>query len=80
MVNKKRYLLLISLMYGLLFSLGNPAIPDFTRSLNIPHFFIGLYLASTGLGLLVFATLWGAIGDIKDRDKVQAIVFAGFGL
>ena len=79
MRKRKTYLLFISLMYGILFSLGNPAVPEYTNSLNISGVFVGLYLASGGLGLLVFATLWGALGDIKDRNKVLALIFAGFG-
>jgi MFS family permease len=67
-------------MYGFLFSLGNPALPKYTASLGIHESMVGFYLASTGLGLLVFATLWGALGDIKDRNKVLALIFAGFGV
>lgn len=80
MTKRKPYILFISFMYGALFSLGNPAVPSYTNSLEIPSPFIGLYLASGGLGLLLFATLWGALGDIKNRDKVIAIVFFGFGI
>ncbi len=80
MRQRKFYLLLIALMYGLLFNLGNPAIPEYTNKLGIPGSIVGYYLASTGVGLLFFATLWGAIGDIKDRNKVLALIFAGFGV
>ena len=80
MKQRKYYLLTISLVYGLLFSLGNPALPEYTESLGISDTMVGFFLASTGLGLLVFATLWGALGDIKDRNKVLALVFAGFGV
>ncbi len=80
MKQRKFYILTISLMYGILFSLGNPAVPEYTNSLNITGVFVGLYLASTGVGLLFFATLWGALGDIKDRNKVLALIFAGFGV
>lgn len=78
MRRRKIYLLSISLMYGILFSLGYPAVPNYTNSLNISSTYVGLYLASGGLGLLLFATLWGALGDIKDRNKIVAIIFAGF--
>lgn len=80
MIRKKPYLLLIAFMYGLLFYLGNPAMPSYTNSLGIPETFVGFYLASGGLGLLIFATLWGALGDIKNRDKVIAIIFLGVGI
>ena len=80
MQRRKRYLLTISLTYGILFMLGNPALPDYTSMLGISDFFVGLYFASIGLGLLFFATLWGALGDIKDRNKVLSLVFAGFGI
>jgi DHA1 family multidrug resistance protein-like MFS transporter len=80
MDRRKVYLLTISLMYGVLFSLGNPALPQYTKSLGISDTMVGFYLASTGLGLLVFATLWGALGDIKNRDKVLALIFAGYGV
>lgn len=80
MKKRRIYLLLISLMYGVLFSLGNPAFPKYIKSLEISGVFVGLYLASGGMGLLVFATLWGALGDIKDRNKVLALIFAGFGV
>lgn len=80
MKQRKIYLLTISLMYGILFSLGNPALPKLTASLEISETMVGFYFASSGLGLLIFATLWGALGDIKDRNKVLALVFAGFGI
>jgi len=80
MTKRKPYILFISLVYGLLFNLGNPAVPLYTNSLGIPSTFVGLYLASGGFGLLVFATLWGALGDIKNRDKVLAVIFFGYGI
>jgi len=80
MNNTKRYLLSISLFFGILFNLGNPAIPLYTNSLNISGRFVGLYLASGGIGLLFFATLWGALGDLKDRKKVLGLVFVGYGI
>ncbi len=80
MKQRKTYLLTIAFMYGVLFSLGNPALPKFTQSLGISQTMVGFYLASTGLGLLVFATLWGSLGDLKDRNKVLALIFAGFGI
>lgn len=67
-------------MYGILFSFGNPALPEYTASLGIPETMVGFYLASTGLGLLVFAALWGSLGDIKDRNRVLALIFAGYGV
>jgi DHA1 family multidrug resistance protein-like MFS transporter len=80
MKKAKIYLLFISLMFGILFSLGNPAIPVYTAQLGIKEGVVGFYLASGGLGLLVFATLWGALGDIKDRNKVLGIIFIGAAL
>ncbi len=80
MTNTKRYLLFIAFMFGILFHLGNPAIPLYTNSLGIEGRFVGFYLASGGFGLMLFATIWGAIGDILDRNRVLAITFVGFGL
>lgn len=80
MAKSRRYLLFISLMFGILFNLGNPAIPVYTNSLGIEGMFVGFYLASGGLGLMLFATIWGAIGDILDRNKVLAITFIGFAI
>ena len=79
-MTKTRYLLFISLMFGILFNLGNPAIPAYINSLGISGMFVGFYLASGGLGLMLFATIWGALGDILDRSKVLAITFIGFAL
>jgi len=78
MAKSRRYLLFIALMFGILFNLGNPAIPKYTNSLGIDGIFVGFYLASGGLGLMLFATLWGALGDILHRNKVLAITFIGF--
>lgn len=80
MKKEKKYLLFITLLFGILFNIGNPAVPLYTNSLNISGRFVGFYLASGGLGLLIFATLWGVLGDIKDRNKVLGIVFMGFAL
>lgn len=78
MSKTKRYLLFIALMFGILFNLGNPAIPLYTNSLEIEGRFVGFYLASGGLGLMLFATIWGALGDTLDRNKVLALTFIGF--
>lgn len=77
MKRAKKYLLFISLMYGILFSLGNPAVPQYTQQLGISESIVGFYFASTGIGLFLFATLWGALGDIKDRNKVLGLTFLG---
>lgn len=73
-----KYLLFITLLFGILFNVGNPAIPVYTNSLDITGRFVGFYLASGGVGLMLFSILWGVLGDIKDRNKVLAIVFWGF--
>ena len=78
MNRERKYLLFITLLFGILFNIGNPAIPLYTNSLNISGRFVGFYLASGGVGLLIFATPWGALGDIIDRNKVLGIVFLGF--
>ena len=78
MTKTKLYLMFIALMFGILFNLGNPAIPLYTNKLGIEGRFVGFYLASGGLGLMLFATIWGAIGDILDRNKVLALTFIGF--
>lgn len=80
MLQRRPYLLFVSFMYGVLFHLGNVAMPSYTNALDVSDTFVGFYLASTGLGLFIFATLWGAIGDIKNRDKVLAVIFLGFGM
>lgn len=78
MNREKKYLLFITLLFGVLFNIGNPAIPLYTNSLGISGRFVGFYLASGGVGLLIFATPWGALGDIKDRNRVLGIAFLGF--
>lgn len=78
MTKTKLYLMFIALMFGILFNLGNPAIPLYTNKLGIEGRFVGFYLASGGLGLMLFATIWGAIGDILDRNKILALTFIGF--
>lgn len=80
MIQKRPYLLFLSFMYGVLFHLGNAAMPSYTNALLVSETYVGLYLASTGLGLFIFATLWGAVGDIKNRDKVLGVIFFGFGI
>lgn len=78
LTKETKYLLFISLLFGILFNIGNPAIPIYTNSLNITGRFVGFYLASSGVGLAFFAILWGALGDIKDRNIVLAVLFFGF--
>ena len=78
LTKETKYLLFITLLFGILFNIGNPAIPIYTNSLDITGRFVGFYLASGGVGLMFFAILWGALGDVKDRNKVLAIVFWGF--
>lgn len=77
MKRAKIYLLIITFMFGVLFTIGNPALPLYTEQLSIREGMVGFYFASTGLGLFVFATLWGALGDIKDRNKILGIAFLG---
>ncbi len=78
LTKETKYLLFITLLFGILFNLGNPAIPIYTNSLNISGRFVGFYLASGGVGLALFALLWGALGDAVDRNKVLAILFFGY--
>ncbi len=80
MKKEKIYLLFITLLFGILFNIGNPAVPLYINSLHISGRFVGFYLASGGIGIMIFATLWGALGDIKDRNKVLGVVFIGFAL
>ena len=75
-----KYLLFITLLFGILFNIGNPAIPIYTNSLGITGRFVGFYLASGGVGLMLFSILWGSLGDMKDRNKVLAVVFWGFAI
>ena len=67
-------------MFGVLVNFSNPAMPLYLVHLDINKAFIGWFLASASLGLLVMSPLWGAIGDIKDRNKVLAFVFLGFAI
>jgi len=67
-------------MFGILFNVGNPAIPVYTNSLDISGRFVGFYLASGGVGLMLFSIIWGVLGDIKDRNKILAITFFGFAI
>lgn len=80
MSKEKRYLLLISFLFGVVFNFGNPAIPLYAEKWNIRPSVIGIVLASSGIGLFLFSTIWGAIGDIKDRNKIIGITFGGFAL
>ena len=80
LTKETKYLLFITLLFGILFNVGNPAIPIYTNSLNITGRFVGFYLASGGVGLMLFAILWGALGDVKDRNTVLAVVFFGFAI
>jgi len=75
-----RYLLWISAIYGFLFFISNPTMPIYLDALGIGGRFIGFYLASGGLGLLLFSTLWGSLGDIKHRNKILGIVFVGYAI
>ena len=80
LTKETKYLLFITLLFGILFNVGNPAIPIYTNSLNITGRFVGFYLASGGVGLMFFAILWGVLGDVKDRNTVLAVVFFGFAI
>lgn len=80
MIKSSRYLLFISLMFGVLVNFSNPTIPIYLDSLDISDAFIGWFLASASLGLLLMAPLWGALGDILDRNKVLAFTFLGFSI
>ncbi|MGS0973631.1 MAG: MFS transporter [Candidatus Izemoplasmataceae bacterium] len=73
-----KYLLWITVIYGFLFFITNPSMPAYLDSLDIGGRFIGMYLASGGLGLLLFSTIWGSLGDIKDRKKILGIIFIGY--
>jgi len=80
MKKERVYLLFISMMFGIVFNIGNPIVPIHTSNLLISTNIVGIILASTGLGLFLFSTFWGAIGDIKDRNKVIGIAFFGFSI
>jgi len=78
MEKSQKYLLWVTSIYGFLFFISNPSMPEYLETLDIGGRFVGLYLASGGLGLLLFSTLWGSLGDIKDRKKILAITFIGY--
>ncbi|MFK5882765.1 MAG: MFS transporter, partial [Candidatus Izemoplasma sp.] len=78
MTKSSKYLLFIALMFGVLVNFSNPTMPLYLVHLDLDKSFIGWFLASASLGLLLMAPIWGAIGDIKDRNKVLAFVFLGF--
>lgn len=80
MEKSQKYLLGITAIYGFLFFISNPSMPEYLDDLEIGGRFVGLYLASGGLGLLLFSTLWGSLGDIKDRRKILALTFIGYGI
>jgi len=80
MNKSSKYLLFISFMYGILINISNPAYPEYLRFLEIDDKFIGWFLASTSIGLLLMSPLWGALGDILDRNKVIAYSFIGFAI
>lgn len=78
----KKYITLIiaSLLVGISTNIGHPITPYYINQINLPKIVFSYFFATMSLGMLLFAPLWGALGDAKGRKIILIICLVFYGI
>lgn len=78
---KKYILILISgLLVGITTNIGHPITPYYINQIELPKIVFGYFFAAMSLGMLIFAPIWGSLGDAKGRKWILIICLIFYGL
>ncbi len=60
-------ILIITLLAQIGTNMGHPVTPYYIEQLGFPNWTFGVFFAVMSLGMLLFAPIWGVLGDVKGR-------------
>lgn len=68
-MNKKKFtfLLILSVILYTILNIAHPVTPSYIREKGLPDWSFGIFFAAMSLGTLIFAPIWGALGDKHGR-------------
>ena len=78
----KKYitLLIAGLLVGITTNIGHPITPYYINQLGLDKIVFGYFFAALSLGMLIFAPIWGALGDAKGRKWILIICLLFYGV
>ena len=78
----KKYitLLIAGLLVGITTNIGHPITPYYINQLGLDKIVFGYFFAAMSLGMLIFAPIWGALGDAKGRKLILIICLLFYGV
>ena len=78
----KKYisLLIAGLLVGITTNIGHPITPYYINQLGLDKIVFGYFFAAMSLGMLIFAPIWGALGDAKGRKWILIICLVFYGV
>ena len=78
----KKYisLLIAGLLVGITTNIGHPITPYYINQLGLDKIVVGYFFAAMSLGMLIFAPIWGALGDAKGRKWILIICLVFYGV
>ena len=78
----KKYILILfaSLLVGITTNLGHPITPYYINQIELPKIVFGYFFATMSLGMLIFAPIWGSLGDSKGRKWILIICLIFYGI
>lgn len=78
----KKYILLIiaSFLIGLSTNIGHPITPYYINQIELPKVVFSYFYATMSLGMLLFAPIWGSLGDAKGRKIILIICLVFYGI
>ena len=78
----KKYitLLVAGLLVGITTNIGHPITPYYINQLGLDKIVFGYFFAAMSLGMLIFAPIWGALGDAKGRKWILIICLLFYGV
>lgn len=78
----KKYILVLiaSLLVGITTNLGHPITPYYINQIELPKIVFGYFFATMSLGMLIFAPIWGSLGDYKGRKWILIICLIFYGV
>ena len=73
-------LLLLALFIGIFTNMAHPVTPAHFRQIGVSDDMFGYAFSSMSLGVLVFAPIWGSLGDAYKRQTMILLSLLGYGV
>ncbi len=65
--------ILVTILTGIATNMGHPITPYYIDQLGFPNWVFGVFFAVMATGMLIFAPIWGTLGDRKGRRTILLI-------